>query len=173
MVDRIVMTGGSLTASGNITQAAEFNFYFDPESAREILQSPTSKILVPLDVSSKVKFDMGFLSDMPKDSRVGEFLNRVLPFTFRASRQILGLEEISLNDAVGVMAFMESQLFEFEPMGADVEVDGTLTRGVLVLDRRERPEWRVNVNIATDVRDSVGQYIVDQLTTAGQKSRHD
>jgi hypothetical protein len=56
-------------------------------------------------------------------------------------------------------------------MGADVEVDGTLTRGVLVLDRRPRPEWRDNVNIATSVRPTAGQYIIDQLTMAGQKSR--
>jgi purine nucleosidase len=172
MVDRIVMTGGSLSASGNITQAAEFNFYFDPESAREILQSRTTKLLLPLDVSGSVKFDMGFLADMPREgSRVGDFLNKVMPYTFRACRQRLGMEEIVLNDAVGALALLEPQLFDFTPMGADVEVDGTLTRGVLVLDRRERPEWRPNVDIATSVRSSAGQYIIDQLTMAGQKSR--
>jgi purine nucleosidase len=172
MVDRIVMTGGSLTGSGNITPAAEFNFYFDPESAREILMSRTTKILLPLDVSADVKFDIGVLNDMPQGgSRVGDFLDRVLPYVFRANRQQLGLEQISLNDAVGALTLLEPQLFEFETFGADVEVDGTLTRGVLVLDRRERPEWRANVNIATSVRPTAGQYIIDQLTMAGQKSR--
>ena len=172
MVDRIVMTGGSLTARGNITAAAEFNFYFDPESAREILVSRTTKMLLPLDVSADVKFDIGILNDMPKSgSRVGDFLDRVLPYTFRANRQQLGLEQISLNDAVGALTLLEPQLFEFETFGADVEVDGTLTRGVLVLDRRERPEWRSNVNIATSVRPGAEQYIIDQLTMAGQKSR--
>jgi purine nucleosidase len=172
MIDRIVMTGGSLTASGNITQAAEFNFHFDPESAREVLQSRTTKMLLPLDISSEIKFDMGFLADMPKGgSRVGDLLNRVVPFTFRSTRQQLGLEQIVLNDAVGALSLLEPQLFEFQPMGADVEVDGTLTRGVLVLDRRARPEWRDNVNIATSVRPTAGQYIIDQLTMAGQKSR--
>ena len=172
MVDRIVMTGGSLNANGNITQCAEFNFYFDPESAREVLQSRATKMLVPLEVSSDVKFDLGLLNDMPKEgSRVGDFLGRILPYTFRASRQQLGLEQIVLNDAIGALSLLEPQLFEYESIGADVEVDGTLTRGVLVLDRRERPEWRGNTNIATSVRDSAGQYVIDQLTMAGQKSR--
>ncbi len=172
MVDRILMTGGSLTASGNITPAAEFNFHFDPAGAREILKSQTTKQLLPLDVSGCVKFDLGLLSDMPKGgSRVGDLLDRIMPYTFRAGRQQLGLEQICLNDAVGALALLEPQLFEFENYGADVEVDGTLTRGVLVLDRRIRPEWRANVNIATSVRPSATQYIIDQLTMAGQKSR--
>lgn len=172
MVDRLLITGGSLTASGNITPAAEFNFHFDPASAREILKSKTTKQILPLDVSGAVQFDLGLLSDMPKEgSRVGDFLDRVMPFTFRAARQQLGLEQICLNDAVGALALLEPQLFEFETFGADVEVDGTLTRGVLVLDRRVRPEWRANVNIATSVRPSAAQYVIDQLTMAGQKSR--
>lgn len=172
MIDKIVMTGGSLNANGNITQCAEFNFYFDPEAAREVLKSQTTKMLLPLEVTSDVKFDLGFLNDMPKEgSRVGDFLNKVMSYTFRASRQRLGLEQIVLNDAVGALSLLEPQLFEFETIGADVEVDGTLTRGVLVLDRRVRPEWRGNVNIATSVRDSAGQYVIDQLTMAGQKSR--
>lgn len=172
MIDKIVMTGGSLNANGNITQCAEFNFYFDPQSAREIIQSPTAKVLLPLEVTSEVKFDLGFLDDMPKEgSRVGDFLGRIMPYTFRASRQQLGLEQIVLNDAIGALSLLEPQLFEFESIGADVEVEGTLTRGVLVLDRRVRPEWRGNINIATSVRDSAWQYVIDQLTMAGQKSR--
>jgi len=76
MIDRLLITGGSLTASGNITPAAEFNFYFDPLAAREILESPTTKQLLPLDVSTEVKFDLGLLADMPKGgSRVGDFLS--------------------------------------------------------------------------------------------------
>ena len=82
MIDRLLITGGSLSATGNITQAAEFNFHFDPASAREILQAPVTTQLVPLDVSSSVSFGMGLLNDMPKGgSRVGDFLERVLPYT--------------------------------------------------------------------------------------------
>ncbi|QEG24385.1 nucleoside hydrolase [Mariniblastus fucicola] len=172
MVDKLVMTGGSLNASGNITACAEFNFYFDPEGAREVLQSRAAKMLLPLEVTSEVKFDLGILGDMPKGgSRVGDLLGRIMPYTIRACRQQLGLEQVILNDAVGALSFLEPQLFEFESIGADVEVDGTLTRGVLVLDRRFRPECRGNVNIATSVRETAGQYITDQLTMAGQKSR--
>lgn len=172
MIDRVIVTGGSLSARGNITQAAEFNFYFDPQSAREVLKSRMTTFVVPLDVTAGVQFGMGIMNDLPKSgSRVGDFLRRTLPFTFRAYRQQLGLEQIVLNDAVGALALLEPQLFDFEAMAAEVETEGMFTRGVLVLDRRGRPEWRHNVDVATSVRDSAAQYIVDQLTMAGQKSR--
>lgn len=171
MIDRVVMMGGSLTASGNITPAAEFNFYFDPKSAREVLAARTTNLVVPLDVAKSVKFGMGILRDVPGDSsRVGELLRQILPFTFRAHRQQLGLESITLNDAVGALAVLEPDLFDFQPMAADVEIEGGLTRGVLVLDRRERPEWRHNIDIAVSIRETASQYIVDQLTMAGHKS---
>ena len=172
LIDRIVMMGGSLTASGNITPAAEFNFYFDPQSAREVLAARTTNLLVPLDITQEVKFGMDILRDIPgEESRVGDLLRQILPFTFRAHRQQLGMEQISLNDAVAALAIIEPELFEFKRMAADVEIEGSLTRGVLVLDRRERPESRQNVDVAVSVRDSASQYVIDQLTMAGHKSK--
>ena len=44
LVDRIVIIGGSVTASGNITPAAEFNIYSDPVSARTVFRSRTTKV---------------------------------------------------------------------------------------------------------------------------------
>ncbi len=172
LIDRVIMMGGSLTAQGNITPAAEFNFYFDPQAAREVLSARTTNLLVPLDVTRQVKFGMDILSDVPGgNSRVGDLLRQILPFTFRAHRQQLGMEQISLNDAVGALAVLEPDLFEFERIAADVEIEGSLTRGVLVLDRRERPEWRPNVDVAVGIRDTASQFIIDQLTMAGHKSK--
>ena len=172
LIDQIVMTGGSLDGRGNITPCAEFNFYFDPKSAQQVLKSRTTKTLIPLDVTRQVTFGLQFLEELPKeDSRTGYFLRQVLPHAFRAYRQQLGLESITLNDAVGALAFVEPDLFEYEPMGGDVETEAGLTRGVLVTDRREQPEWRPNMSVATSIRaDSARQYIVDRLVMAGNQT---
>lgn len=169
-VDRIVITGGSTTGQGNITAAAEFNFFFDPVSAREVLNSRAAMILVPLDVTQTVQFGLGMLDDLPGEStNVGHFLHQMLPFVFRSWRQQLGKESINLNDAVGALAMMEPELFQFETFGADVETQGELTRGALVLDRRPQPEWRQNVDIAIDARhEDAVQYIVDLLMAASK-----
>ena len=141
MVDRVVMTGGSVEGIGNITQSAEFNCYFDPQSAQEIFSSRTTKTLVPLDVTTKVQFGLDLMEQLPeKYCRVGGFLRDVLPFAFRSYRQKLGQEDIHLNDAVGMLAVTDPDLFEFAAMAGKVEVEGQLTRGVTVFDRRSVPE---------------------------------
>lgn len=171
-IDQIVLTGGSLDGSGNVTACSEFNFYFDPQSAKTILDSRVTKTLVPLNVTREVAFGLGLLEELPsEDSRTGHFLRQILPHAFRAYRQHLGQESITLNDVVGALALIEPDLFEFEMLGCDVECEGELTRGMLIADRRLQPEWRPNVNVATAVKaDQAKQYIVDQLTVSGNAS---
>ena len=172
LLDRIVMTGGSLDGIGNITPAAEFNFYFDPSSARNVLNSRTTKTLIPLDVSRQVSFGFDMIDELPEQgSRAGAFLRQILPFAFRAYRQQLGMETIILNDVVGTLAVLEPQLFTFEKMAADIETEGELTRGASIFDRRVQREWRTNVEVATDIDFvSAKQYIVDQLVLSGRQS---
>ena len=105
MVGRIIMMGGSVAGIGNVTPAAEYNMYYDPHSAREVFRSPTTKTLVPLDVTNRVVLTLGFVNELPDETtRAGAFLRRILPFAFRAHRQNLGLEGIHLHDAVTVVS---------------------------------------------------------------------
>lgn len=169
MVDRVVMTGGAINGVGNITQSAEFNCYFDPVSAQEIFNSRTTKTLIPLDVTGQVKFGLDLLEKLPERyCRVGEFLRQILPFAYRSYRQRLGQEDINLNDAVGILAVLEPQLFHFESMAGQVETEGQLTRGVTVFDRRQAPEWRHNMEVATSIdEDQIVPAIVRNLNLAG------
>jgi purine nucleosidase len=169
MIDRIVMTGGTLSGFGNITPAADFNFYFDPQSARAVVKSRTTKTLIPLDVTRQVTFGLELLEELPpENTRIGNFLRQVLPFAFRSYRQQLGSENILLNDAVGALAALEPQLFEFQDMAGDVETEGELTRGAMVFDRRVPTEWRQNLEVAVGIDvDSARKYIISQLAMAG------
>lgn len=171
LVDRIIMTGGSTTAKGNITPAAEFNFYFDPQSAKEVIHSKAATLLIPLDITESIAFGFGMTEDLPgQHTRTGDFLSQILPFAFRAHRQQLGLESIPLNAAVGALGLLEPQLFQFETMAGDVETQGELTRGVLVLDRRPQIEWRPNIDLAVSIREDVAyQFVIDQLVAGSNQ----
>ena len=172
MINRILITGGTLSGPGNITAAAEFNFFFDPESARTVFQSNTTKTLIPLDITKQINFGYDVMDELPSESnRTGSFLRNILPFAFRSYRQQLGHEGINLNDAVGMLALLEPQLFEFEELCGDVETEGELTRGATIFDRRNPPESRPNMEVATGLNvDAAKQQILDLLMLAGNVS---
>jgi purine nucleosidase len=172
MVGQIVIMGGTLDGPGNITPAAEFNIYCDPESARAVFRSSATKTLVPLDITSQVTFDYDLLDKLPSEtSRAGRFLRRIVPFLFRSYRQELGYESIRLNDAVALVAALHPELFEVELAAADIELSGELTTGATVFDRRRIREWRTNLAVATKVDVAAARdYILRGIATAGETS---
>ncbi|MDH3718962.1 MAG: nucleoside hydrolase, partial [Planctomycetota bacterium] len=151
MVGQIHIMGGSL-ACGNVTPAAEFNMYCDPEAARTVLRSPTTKTLIPLDVTRQIVMTYDQLDELPDETTAtGRLLRSILPHAFRAYRMHLGLEGIHLNDAVALVAALHPELFQTETMAGDVETSGELTTGATIFDRRPMPEWRDNMDVATEV----------------------
>jgi purine nucleosidase len=57
LIKRIIHMGGAIDVPGNTTATAEFNWWFDPEAAREVLRLPIDQVVVPLDVTDTVKMD--------------------------------------------------------------------------------------------------------------------
>lgn len=53
-VDEIIIMGGAVNCSGNITPQAEFNIYKDPEGANIVINSGISITLITLDVTNKI-----------------------------------------------------------------------------------------------------------------------
>lgn len=172
MIDKVVISGGTVAHSGNATAVAEMNFFFDPLSAQEVCASPTTKSLVPLDVTDSITFGLDLMEKLPSEtSRAGELLHKILQYKFRVSHQKLGREVMPLQDAVTLVSLLEPELFQWEEMAGDVEVKGSLTRGMTLFDRRLRPEWKPNMEVArrastADVRDA----IIRGLRYAGQQT---
>lgn len=169
LVDRIVMTGGTVSGIGNVTAAAEYNMHFDSNSAQLVFRSPVTKSLVPLDVTCTLKFTLDVLERLPADSnRVGAFLRRTLPFLYRAYHEHLGQESVYLHDVVALAAVLEPEHFEFAEMAGDVETRGELTLGATVFDRRPIPRWRRNMDVAMKMDSGkVFDCVLNSLALAG------
>lgn len=171
-IDRVVIAGGSVNGIGNVTPCAEFNMHFDPVAARVVMQSATTKSLVPLDVTSQIRFDLDFLDSLPSNSsRAGRFLRQSLPVLFRSFRQHLAMEDIMLRDLIALIACLQANLFEWEEMAVDIETSRGLTRGMTIFDRRYPAEWKKNVEVAMGADErTVKDMIVEGLRWAGQQS---
>jgi inosine-uridine nucleoside N-ribohydrolase len=166
LLGRLVFAGGSLRGGGDVTAAAEFNVFADPEAARTVLTSPATKILVPLEVSRRFVLTLDrydrLVAAAPED--VSDLLKRLLPFAVRAHHQHLGVEGVMLNALVALATIARPRLFELETMAVDVETSGELTRGMTVFDRRGIPHWQKNIDVAVSVdTQGVADYLGDVL----------
>jgi inosine-uridine nucleoside N-ribohydrolase len=170
MVGRLIIAGGSWQVIGDVTPAAEFNMHYDPLSAMQVFQSPTTKTLIPLEVTRRVALTLDFVDELPsEDSRAGTLLRRMVPFAFRAHRQTLGSESIKLEEVVAVVAALHPELFETVEMQGDVETQGELTVGATVFERRPNHPVRANMEVAVSVEAAaVTDTIVRGLQHAGE-----
>jgi len=171
LVGQIVMMGGAVARPGNITPAAEFNIYCDPRSAQAVFRSPSTKTLIPLDVTNRVVLSFDLLNQLPDEStNVGRFLRTILPPAFRGYRQQFGLEGIHVHDTVALTSVTHPELFITEEMAGDVETIGELTTGMTVFDRRRVPTWRHNMEVAMQMQtEAVTDAIVGRLNQAARR----
>lgn len=167
---RIVIMGGAVRVPGDATATAQFNIHCDPEAAREVFRSATTKTLIPLDVTTKVLLSFELLNELPaEETRAGRVLHKILPFSFRSYRERLGVEGICLHDAVALTAVTNPELFQMEEMAADVELSGELTRGMTVFDRRRLREGRLNMEVAMEAEiAAIRDNIIRSLKRAGE-----
>lgn len=64
-IARLVIMGGNVRVPGNVTAYAEFNFWFDPEAAQEVLSAPIGeKILIGLDLTNQALIDRARFDDL-------------------------------------------------------------------------------------------------------------
>lgn len=134
---KLIIMGGAIGVPGNVTPVAEFNIYADPESARMVFLSGVRPILIPLDVTRKVRLTLDHVSKMerhpdPVCRFVSHATQRALDFALERE----GVPSIALHDPLAVAVAIEPSLVETEPLHVDVETRGNVTCGMTVADKR-------------------------------------
>lgn len=152
MIRHLYITGGTLSAHGNITPCAEFNIYADPEAARQVLLAPFTKTLIPLEVTNQVMFSLQEMEQLPgADFKLGALFRSMLQPAFVSYRQHYGLEGIHIHDLVTYALAIHPGWAETHEFAVDVETEGRLTRGMTVVDARHIPEGTNNVDVVTKI----------------------
>lgn len=138
-VKRLWIMGGTNNSLGNITPAAEFNFYVDPEAAHMVMRAGFEVSLVSWDVC----VNDGYLlrEDLELIGRLGTTLSafylNVNGAVWDYCRTQLGVDGISHPDALTIaMAIDRRVILDSARYFVDVEHRGELTRGYSVVDVR-------------------------------------
>lgn len=134
----IVVMGGAVLEPGNASPTAEYNFFADPHAAREVLASGANLTLVPLDVTHQIGMTAEEIEGLSGSGAVERvrFFQQASSIIVEHGRATGGFAGIHLHDPVAVGWVLAQELFETGLFWMDVETDGTLTSGQVVVDRR-------------------------------------
>ncbi len=139
LVDRLAgisFMGGSAT-SGNRTAAAEFNVAVDPEAAAAVLSSGARIQMAGLDLTHQFTVDDALAADLRALGGVGAvFLADLVDGYLDNAEAVTGRRWGGLHDPCAVLAVTNPEVIETELRRVEVELAGTFTRGMTLVDQR-------------------------------------
>ena len=170
LIGRVVVCGGTYADPGDVGPVVEFNMACNPLAAHHVFHSRTTKTLIPLDVARQVEFGIDLLQLIPQEqTRLGRLLHPILGYLFRAYRERQGMEGVYLPEAIALTYLVQPELFQTVFAAGDIETSGELTQGATIFDRRPRPQWKPNIDVATRMNaDEVTRHIVASLHNAAR-----
>lgn len=153
-VGRLVVMGGGHEIP-NITAAAEFNFWADPEAARVVFNSNIENItLVPLDATHKALVSYADCEsiralDTPAATATAAIIERRIR-GYDATQPMATAGSAPVHDAICVAYLVDPAILTCERCHVDVETSGPLTVGRSVIDTHRRGGLAANASVAFD-----------------------
>jgi purine nucleosidase len=155
-IGRCVVMGGAPCCEGNVTPAAEYNFWADPEAAREVFRSriPIELIGWQLSRGNAVLNASEIETILKMDTELARFVIQSNRCARQAYLERTGEDGIALPDGVAMaVALDESVGLSWSEHFTDIEIQSELTRGMSVVDRwhmagnsRNREVWAPLLN---------------------------
>lgn len=134
-IEKIVIMGGAVIDPGNITSAAEFNIYVDPEAAKVVFSSGCNIYLNTLDISMKAVFHEEDIERLrAQGDRVSDIVAQLLDFFAATHVEHFGFKACPIHDALCVGVLIDESLIEYKKVFLDVSVNDPLTLGETVAD---------------------------------------
>ncbi len=136
LFDRVVMMAGTGDHTGNVTPAAEFNVFVDPEAADVVFRSGLPLEMVGWDVSrTDATLDADDLAHLAGLGPLGAFCAGIQRQLLNFCRDVTHIDGIDLPDPVTAAVALEpSVATRVEHRHIAVETTGTHTAGMTVVD---------------------------------------
>ncbi len=147
-VERIVLMGGEI-GLGNVTPAAEFNIWVDPEAAARVFTSGIDLTMVGLDVTHQALMTPAHAERLARAGRAGKLVADLYAFYSRFHRREYGWEGAPIHDAVAMAHVIDPTLLETKHCGVVVDTGPELSRGHTYVDLRGR--WEPNCHVAVGI----------------------
>ena len=166
-VERVVVMGGAI-AEGNVTPAAEFNIWADPEAAQRVFSSGLDVTMIGLDVTHKALLMPERVEELRAVGHVGRVVAELFDFYHRFHEQIYGFRGSPVHDAVAVAQVLRPELVETLVRNVEIDCGSELCRGRTVVDlwRRTGREPNAHVGVGVDA-DGFIDLLVERISSLG------
>jgi purine nucleosidase len=149
-VERVVIMGGA-SWHGNVTPAAEFNIWVDPEAARDVFAAAWPMTILPLDLTHQAYLtddDLAYLRDL--DTEVGRRVADMLePYADYHEQWYLN-RDLIMHDAMAVYEVIDPAAIAKQGVAVEVETQGEHSRGATWFHRSHhhvQSHVRVGINV--------------------------
>jgi pyrimidine-specific ribonucleoside hydrolase len=166
-LERIVLMGGAI-AEGNVTPAAEFNVWVDPEAAARVFASGIEVTMVGLDVTHRALMTPEHAERLRAAGRVGAMVAELWDFYHRFHTRVYAFAGTPVHDALAVAHVIRPELLRTEHRNVEIDCASELCRGRTVVDL-----WRIsgrapNAHVGVEVDGAAFlDLLVDRIASLG------
>jgi len=134
-IKQIVLMGGAYFEVGNITPAAEFNIFVDPDAAKIVFEAGIDMVVMPLDVTHKALVT-GERNEAFRqlDTSVGIAVAEMTDFFERFDKEKYGSSGAPLHDPCVTAYMIDPTIFSGKKINVEIETISELTLGMTVAD---------------------------------------
>jgi inosine-uridine nucleoside N-ribohydrolase len=160
---------GGAIALGNVTPAAEFNAYVDPEAAAAVVASGIPLTIVPLDLTHQICATPDVQERIAAlGTPLATAVLGLLKFFESTYHDVFGMPHPPVHDPATIAWLIDPSLFGGDQRHVDIETEGRHTAGMTVVDVHGKLGLPPNANVLTRV-DAAGFWnlVLDALETLG------
>ena len=167
----ISVMGGS-TDVGNVTRVAEFNIFADPEAAAIVFDSGAEITLCGLNLTHQFQTSDALTERLRSaDTPTAAFAAQIFDYLHDRMETLIGRRASAMHDPCAVLAITHPHLLDTQPRAVAVELTGTLTRGMTVVDQRvSRRRDPANARVAYGIDAERAWDVVMESLGAGRES---
>ena len=162
---RIVWMGGAI-GEGNVTPAAEFNAFVDPEAAAAVFGSGVEVTMIGLDVTHKALFTRAHADRLRGTGRAGRAVAELSDFFQRFHESRYGFDGSPIHDALAVAAVIDPSLVTTVECSIAIETASEFCDGRTVVDRWHVTDRPHNAQVGVDVdADRFLELLVERISS--------
>jgi inosine-uridine nucleoside N-ribohydrolase len=166
-LDRIVWMGGAI-GEGNVTPAAEFNAFVDPEAAAAVFGSGMEVTMIGLDITHKALFTRAHADRLRGAGRAGRAVAELSDFFQRFHENRYGFDGSPIHDALAVAAVIDPSLVTTIDCNIEIETASQYCDGRTVVDRWHMKDRPRNAKAGIDVdAERFLELLVERISSLG------